>query len=90
MDEAANQRDAGAIFLHWIFTTALILGSQTTDVYTFVTDIFIYSGNWIKGKPRVSLYTYHLANLPLPYNITYSLYHPLLPLSREKIWCTRY
>ncbi|KAK0621216.1 amino acid permease-domain-containing protein [Bombardia bombarda] len=38
----------GAIFLHWIFTTALILGSQTSDVYTFVTNIFIYSGNWIK------------------------------------------
>ena len=48
MDKATNQSDAGAIFLHWIFTTALILGSQTEDVYTFVTDIFIYSGNWIK------------------------------------------
>src|SRR5690606_29255859 len=39
----------GAIFLHWIFTTALILGSQTQDVYQFVTNVFIYSGNWIKG-----------------------------------------
>jgi phosphatidylinositol 4-kinase len=40
----------GAIFLHWIFTSALILGSQTSDVYTFVTNVFIYSGNWIKGR----------------------------------------
>lgn len=39
----------GAIFLHWIFTSALILGSDTSDVYTFVTNVFIYSGNWIKG-----------------------------------------
>ncbi|KAK3368223.1 amino acid permease-domain-containing protein [Podospora didyma] len=38
----------GAIFLHWLFTTALILGSQTSDVYTFVTNVFVYSGNWIK------------------------------------------
>ncbi|KAH8878577.1 amino acid transporter [Thozetella sp. PMI_491] len=38
----------GAIFLHWIFTIALILGSPTSEVYTFVTDIFIYSGNWVK------------------------------------------
>lgn len=48
---------SGAIFLHWIFTTALILGSQTSDVYVFVTNVFIYSGNWIKGKqafPRLS------------------------------------
>jgi phosphatidylinositol 4-kinase len=27
---------------------ALILGSQTSDVYTFTTNVFIYSGNWIK------------------------------------------
>ena len=40
----------GAIFLHWLFTTALILGSQTSDVYTFVTNVFVYSGNWIKGQ----------------------------------------
>ncbi|KAJ4304030.1 hypothetical protein N0V88_001635 [Collariella sp. IMI 366227] len=38
----------GAIFLHWIFTCALILGSRTSDVYVFVTNVFIYSGNWIK------------------------------------------
>jgi len=38
----------GAIFLHWIFTSAVILGSNTADVYTFVTNIFAYSGNWIK------------------------------------------
>ncbi|KAK3322578.1 amino acid permease-domain-containing protein [Apodospora peruviana] len=38
----------GAILLHWLLTAAFILGSQTTDVYTFVTNIFIYSGNWIK------------------------------------------
>jgi hypothetical protein len=41
---------SGAIFLHWIFTSALILGSQTSDVYVFVTNVFIYSGNWIKGR----------------------------------------
>jgi phosphatidylinositol 4-kinase B len=41
---------SGAIFLHWIFTSALILGSQTPDVYVFVTNVFIYSGNWIKGR----------------------------------------
>jgi hypothetical protein len=40
----------GAIFLHWIFTSALILGSQTSDGYVFVTNVFIYSGNWIKGR----------------------------------------
>jgi hypothetical protein len=39
-----------AILLHWIFTVALILGSSTSDTYTFVTNIFIYSGNWIKRK----------------------------------------
>lgn len=39
----------GAIFLHWLFTSALILGSHTSDVYGFVTNVFIYSGNWIKG-----------------------------------------
>ncbi|KAL1875908.1 hypothetical protein VTK73DRAFT_9763 [Phialemonium thermophilum] len=38
----------GAILLHWIFTVAFILGSQTADLYTFVTNVFIYSGNWIK------------------------------------------
>jgi phosphatidylinositol 4-kinase len=40
---------SGAIFLHWIFTSALILGSDTSDVYTFVTNVFTYSSNWIKG-----------------------------------------
>jgi amino acid transporter len=43
-----RQAPTGAIFLHWIFTVAFILGSQTSDVYTFVTNVFIYSGNWIK------------------------------------------
>ncbi|KAK0645905.1 amino acid permease-domain-containing protein [Cercophora newfieldiana] len=51
----------GAIFLHWLITTALILGSQVgpggtsvspvaqiSVVYTFVTNVFIYTGNWIK------------------------------------------
>lgn len=38
----------GAIFLHWLITIAFILGSQVDEVYTFVTNIFIYSGNWIK------------------------------------------
>lgn len=44
------QAPTGAIFLHWLFTVAFILGSQTSDVYTFVTNVFIYSGNWIKRK----------------------------------------
>jgi hypothetical protein len=39
---------SGAIFLHWIFTTIFILGSNTENVYGFVTNVFIYSGNWIK------------------------------------------
>lgn len=51
---------SGAIFLHWMLTTALILGSQVgpggnaspvaqiSVVYTFVTNVFIYTGNWIK------------------------------------------
>ena len=43
-----RQAPTGAIFLHWLFTVAFILGSQTSDVYTFVTNVFIYSGNWIK------------------------------------------
>ncbi|KAL2168826.1 hypothetical protein VTG60DRAFT_6796 [Thermothelomyces hinnuleus] len=38
----------GAIFLHWIFSTIFILGSNTPDVYVFVTNVFIYSGNYIK------------------------------------------
>lgn len=45
----------GAIFLHWIFTVALVLGSHTSDVYVFVTNVFIYSGNWIKGEPPSSV-----------------------------------
>ncbi|KAJ9132201.1 Amino acid transporter [Coniochaeta hoffmannii] len=43
-----RQAPTGAIALHWLFTVAFILGSQTSDVYTFVTNVFIYSGNWIK------------------------------------------
>jgi phosphatidylinositol 4-kinase len=43
-----RQAPTGSIFLHWLFTVALILGSQTSDVYTFVTNVFIYSGNWVK------------------------------------------
>ncbi|KAK0738572.1 amino acid permease-domain-containing protein [Schizothecium vesticola] len=53
---------SGAIFLHWLVTTALILGSQIgsqsgsaasavsqiSTLYTFVTNVFIYTGNWIK------------------------------------------
>ncbi|KAK5663901.1 hypothetical protein OQA88_112 [Cercophora sp. LCS_1] len=50
---------SGAIFLHWLVTMALILGSQVgsdsatnvgriSTVYTFVTNVFIYTGNWIK------------------------------------------
>jgi hypothetical protein len=39
---------SGAIFLHWIFTVIFILGCRTPDVYNFVTNVFIYSGNWIK------------------------------------------
>jgi len=39
---------SAAIMLHWLFTVALILGSKTSDTYTFVTNIFIYSGNWVK------------------------------------------
>jgi hypothetical protein len=41
---------SGAIFLHWIFSCGLILGSHTSDVYMFVTNVFIYSSNWIKGR----------------------------------------
>ncbi|KAI6631231.1 hypothetical protein MCOR08_005972 [Pyricularia oryzae] len=39
---------SGAILLHWIFTVVFILGSVTSDSYTFVTNVFIYTGNWIK------------------------------------------
>lgn len=39
---------SGAIFLHWCMTVVFILGSQTDEVYTFLINIFIYSGNWIK------------------------------------------
>jgi len=55
----------GAIFLHWLVTTALILGSQVGSgsqtaasqvsvVYTFVTNVFIYTGNWIKRESSSS------------------------------------
>jgi len=37
-----------AIFLHWLFSVVLILGSSTSDAYTFVTDVFIYTSNCIK------------------------------------------
>lgn len=39
---------SGAIFLHWLFTVVLILGLNIQETYTFVTNIFIYTGNWIK------------------------------------------
>ncbi|KAL2138164.1 hypothetical protein VTI28DRAFT_7363 [Corynascus sepedonium] len=39
---------SGAILLHWIFSTIFILGSNTPDVYVFVTNVFIYAGNYIK------------------------------------------
>ena len=58
---------SGAILLHWILTTALILGSQVgpqganasvstqiSTVYAFVTNVFIYTGNWIKSGYPVS------------------------------------
>lgn len=38
----------GAIFLHWLFTIALILGSATKATYTFVTALFIYTQTWVK------------------------------------------
>jgi len=44
---------SGAIFLHWLVTMAFILGSQVgsqiSTVYTFVINVFIYTGNWIKS-----------------------------------------
>ncbi|KAK4039914.1 amino acid permease-domain-containing protein [Parachaetomium inaequale] len=46
---------SGAIFLHWIFTMIFILGSNTENVYGFVTNVFIYSGNWIKLLLAVGL-----------------------------------
>ncbi|KAK4172576.1 putative permease [Triangularia setosa] len=46
---------SGAIFLHWIVTTVFILASQTSDVYTFVTNVFVYSSNWIKILLAVGL-----------------------------------
>lgn len=61
---------SGAIFLHWLVTTALILGSQIgsqsgsaasavsqiSTVYTFVTNVFIYTGNWIKRESSLRMY----------------------------------
>jgi len=41
---------SAALLLHWVFSVALIFGSSTKDTYTFVTNIFIYTGNWIKCK----------------------------------------
>jgi hypothetical protein len=54
---------SGAIFLHWIFTVIFILGCRTPDVYNFVTNVFIYSGNWIKRVFSLSLFALHLSNL---------------------------
>ena len=46
----------GALFLHWLVTSAVILGSATSDTYTFVTNMFLYSGSIIKcRKPPLSL-----------------------------------
>lgn len=39
---------SGAILLHWVFTSTVILASQGKDVYTFTTNVFTYSSNWIK------------------------------------------
>lgn len=47
-DWPEQKSPTGAILLHWIFTVALILGSSTKDVYQFLSNIFTYSGNWIK------------------------------------------
>ena len=41
---------SGALFLHWLVTTAVIMGSVTSDTYTFVTNMFLYSGSIIKCK----------------------------------------
>ncbi len=60
---------SGAILLHWIFTSALILGSNTSDVYTFITNVFIYSGNWIKGMPS-----------PGPHQLGITVLIPSLPV----------
>jgi hypothetical protein len=42
----------GGLFLHWLLTVIIILASLTSDTYTFVTNLFIYTGNWIKRKSR--------------------------------------
>ncbi|KAK4169529.1 phosphatidylinositol 4-kinase-like protein [Cladorrhinum sp. PSN259] len=39
---------SGAILLHWAITCTVILASQGRDVYTFTTNVFTYSSNWIK------------------------------------------
>ncbi|KKA28283.1 hypothetical protein TD95_001846, partial [Thielaviopsis punctulata] len=39
---------SAAIFLHWIFSVILIVSLTAKDSYTFVTNIFTYTGNWIK------------------------------------------
>lgn len=39
---------SGAIFLHWLFSVILIVGLNLPELYTFVTNIFVYTGNWIK------------------------------------------
>lgn len=66
---------SGAILLHWLVTTALILGSQIgsqsgsaasavsqiSTVYTFVTNVFIYTGNWIKRESSLCMYVFSWA-----------------------------
>ncbi|KKF95679.1 High-affinity methionine permease [Ceratocystis platani] len=43
-----SQAPSTAILLHWFFSVVLILGLSKPDTYTFMTNIFTYSDNWIK------------------------------------------
>ncbi|KAL1895539.1 hypothetical protein Cpir12675_003177 [Ceratocystis pirilliformis] len=42
------QAPSTAILLHWFFSVVLILALSKPDTYTFMTNIFTYSDNWIK------------------------------------------
>ena len=88
---------SGAIFLHWLVTTALILGSQIgsqsgsaasavsqiSTVYTFVTNVFIYTGNWIKRqRPRDTFWRVWFADTILVFLAVGLLYLNFTPSER--------
>ncbi|MCJ1465141.1 hypothetical protein MMC07_003757 [Pseudocyphellaria aurata] len=50
-----SKAPTGGILLHWLVSSAYILGPNTNDAYTFLTNLSTYAGNWIKLFVAVGL-----------------------------------